>query len=152
MKKHIVLPFLTIRGGNHGIVADNWYRTNSDGTDVSLVDESTGITGWGYNIPLTFGRQFEIDPSVIRSQLDLTFALEGQSVTIFEVRPVWNDPSQSSELGIAKSTFVRSRSVWKVFWKRADLKWHRYDPLAEVESVQEFFDEVESDPFACFWG
>ncbi len=88
----------------------------------------------------------------IRDQVDLDFRIENQSVVIFEIRPVWNDPTKITEPQIAKATFVRSRSSWKIFWQRADLKWHAYDPLAEVSSVDEFFSEVEADPCGCFWG
>lgn len=90
-------------------------------------------------------------PSV-RSQVDLAFRIEGQSVIIFEIRPAWDDPTKTTEPMIAKVTFVRSRSIWKIFWQRADLKWHSYEPLAEVLSVEEFFAEVDADPHACFWG
>lgn len=91
------------------------------------------------------------EPS-IRNQLDLDFRIENQSVIIFEIRPVWNDPSKTVEPQIAKATFVRNRSIWTVFWQRADLKWHRYQPLSEVTNVEEFFKEVEADPCGCFWG
>ena len=73
-------------------------------------------------------------------------------MTVFEIRPAWNDSSKTIEPNIAKATFVRKRSIWKIYWERADLKWHSYDPLAEVSSVDEFFAEVEADPCGCFWG
>lgn len=88
----------------------------------------------------------------IRSQVDLNFRIEGQSLVVFEIRPVWDDPTKTNELKIAKAMFVRSRSKWRIFWQRADLKWHGYGPLAEVSSIEEFFTEVEADPCGCFWG
>lgn len=56
------------------------------------------------------------------------------------------------EIPIAKTTWVKSRKVWRVFWQRADMKWHSYPPLPEVKSLQEFIDAVEVDEYACFYG
>ena len=53
---------------------------------------------------------------------------------------------------IAKTTFVRRAKTWKVFWRRADLKWHQYDPVPELRSLDEFLELVEDDEHGCFWG
>lgn len=91
-------------------------------------------------------------PVHIRPQLDIAFRIAGQSVEIFEVRPAWNRPSETLEVPVAKATFVKARDVWKVFWQRADLKWHTYRPVPTVGSVEKFLEVVEADPHGCFWG
>ena len=91
-------------------------------------------------------------PENVRDQVDLSYKISGQSVEIFEIRPVWNDPNEKIEEPIAKATYVTSRDIWKVFWQRADLKWHRYDPDPEVASIEEFVELVENDDYACFFG
>lgn len=88
----------------------------------------------------------------IRPQLDIGFRLTGQSVEIFEVRPRWNKPDVKMEHAVAKATFVRSQDCWKIFWMRADLKWHGYEPLPAVDSVEEFLAAVDKDEYGCFWG
>ena len=35
---------------------------------------------------------------------------------------------------------------------RADLKWHRYEPLPEVDAIEDFLLTVEEDDHACFFG
>jgi hypothetical protein len=40
----------------------------------------------------------------------------------------------------------------RVFWPRANLKWHRYQPSPEVASVEEFLDIVQDDEYGCFFG
>ena len=78
-------------------------------------------------------------PAHIRPNVDLGFHISGQSVEIFEIRPVRRDPTyEKHESPVAKATYVRSRGVWRVFWQRRDLKWHGYDPKPEVKSVEEF--------------
>ena len=92
-------------------------------------------------------------PPHIRPKVDFGFRVVGQSVEIFETRPVWRGPpDQKRESPVAKATFVRSRSVWRVFWQRRDLKWHGYDPRPEVRSIDEFVSLVAEDAHACFFG
>jgi hypothetical protein len=91
-------------------------------------------------------------PPHIRNELDLGFRVKGQSVEIFEIRPMWRNPSKKIEEAVAKSTYVKTQGVWKVYWQRADLKWHRYDPMPEVDSLEEFLALVDRDEYACFFG
>jgi Protein of unknown function (DUF3024) len=92
-------------------------------------------------------------PPLIRTKVDLTFRMTGQSVEILEIRPVWRgSPDEIQESPIAKATFVRARGIWRVFWQRRDLKWHRYEPKPEVKSVEEFASLVSEDAHACFFG
>ena len=91
-------------------------------------------------------------PAHIRKELDLGCRIEGQSIEIFEVRPMWRNPKEKIEEAVAKATFVKTQNIWKIYWQRADLKWHRYDPDSEVGSVEEFLAVVDRDEYACFFG
>lgn len=97
--------------------------------------------------------QLRRPPPHIRPRLDLGYRISGQSVEIFEIRPPWRGPAhERRESAVAKATFVRSRNVWRVFWQRRDLKWHRYDPVSEVKSIDDFVTVVAADAYACFFG
>jgi len=91
-------------------------------------------------------------PPHVRKDLDLGFRVEGQSVEIFEVRPVWRNPGQKMEQPLAKATYVKNQKVWRVYWLRADLTWHRYDPAPEVASLEAFLEIVDRDEYRCFFG
>jgi hypothetical protein len=91
-------------------------------------------------------------PPHIRPQLDLAFRLVGQSVEIFEIRPDWKNPQETMEHSVAKATYVKTQGIWRVFWMRADLKWHRYDPSPEVASLDQFLAIIDRDEYACFFG
>jgi hypothetical protein len=91
-------------------------------------------------------------PAHMRDQLDFGYRITGQSIEIFEIRPVWNDPLKKMECPIAKATWVKSRKIWKIFWQRADLQWHRYEPDPQVRSLETFLDIVQRDDDACFFG
>lgn len=91
-------------------------------------------------------------PKHIRDQLDLGYRISGQSLELFEIRPVWNDPSEKLEEQVAKATYVKKSNTWRIYWQRQDLRWHRYDPDPEVNSLEDFLAIVDADEYACFWG
>lgn len=91
-------------------------------------------------------------PPHVRNELDLAYRVKGQSVEIFEIRPAWDNTSKKIENPIAKATYVKTQRVWKIYWQRADLKWHRYEPHPETRTLEEFIGVVEKDEHACFFG
>jgi hypothetical protein len=92
-------------------------------------------------------------PPHIRPRLDLAYRVTGQSVEIFELRPKWRgEPDERMEHSVAKATYVRSREIWKIFWKRADLKWHAYPPAPQVGSIERFLALIAEDRHGCFFG
>jgi hypothetical protein len=88
----------------------------------------------------------------VRPELDLGFRVAGQSVEVFEIRPRWDRPQEKMEHAVAKATYVKARNIWEVFWQRADLKWHRYDPAPAVGSIDRFLEIVDEDKHGCFFG
>jgi hypothetical protein len=91
-------------------------------------------------------------PAYMRNELDLSFRVQGQSVEIFEIRPMWREPDKKIEGSVAKATYVKTSKVWKVYWQRADLKWHSYKPNPQVKTLEEFLEVVDRDEYACFFG
>lgn len=91
-------------------------------------------------------------PPHIRPKLDLGYRISDQSVEIFETRPAFTNPKRTVEEPAAKATFVRRAREWRIYWQRADLKWHRYDPKPSVRSLEEFLAVVEEDKHCCFFG
>jgi hypothetical protein len=91
-------------------------------------------------------------PEELRKRLDLGYRIQGESIFILEIRPSWNGSGRVIEHEVAKATFVKSREHWKIFWKRADMKWHSYEPFPTAKSVEEFVNIVSEDSIGCFWG
>ena len=91
-------------------------------------------------------------PVEVRDQVDIAYRIKGQSVEIFEIRTSLFNPMNKIENAIAKTTFVKTQNIWKIFWQRSDLKWHTYDPYPEAKSLEEFLRVVEEDENACFRG
>jgi hypothetical protein len=91
-------------------------------------------------------------PENIRHQLDIGYKTDNQSIIIYELRPSWKNKAEKKEYNIAKATFVKTEDSWKVFWQRADLKWHSYTPNPMVKTIHEFIKLVQEDKHHCFWG
>jgi len=91
-------------------------------------------------------------PPHLRAEIDTGYRIERQSIEIFELRPAYDDPNDTIESAIAKATFVKSKSLWKIYWMRADLRWHLYEPMAFVETVEDFLVVVDRDQHGCFFG
>ncbi len=47
---------------------------------------------------------------------------------------------------------MKRHNVWRIYWQRADLKWHRYDPTPEADSIEEVLAIAERDEYGCFYG
>ena len=87
-----------------------------------------------------------------RDQIDISFSVSGQSFEIAEIRPQWNDPSKKIEGALAKGTYVKTSKTWKLYWQRADMKWHRYEPFPESKSLEAILEVIAEDRYGCFWG
>jgi hypothetical protein len=91
-------------------------------------------------------------PEHIREKLDIAYRIEGQSVLIYQIRPRFDEPSIKLEIPIAKTTYVKIQNHWKIFWMRADAKWHGYEPHPTVKMIDDFFNLVAADKYGCFFG
>lgn len=91
-------------------------------------------------------------PAHLRPKIDIAIRIDERNVEIVEISPRWDRPQQTAERQVAKAAYVKSRNLWKVFWIRRDLKWHRYEPTPEVRSLEEFAKLVRDDKHACFFG
>lgn len=78
--------------------------------------------------------------------------IEGQSVELFYNRPHFSHSGQWIEEPIAKITYVRKSGSWKIYWQRADGKWHRYPPQPEAKSFSAALEIISEDAHACFFG
>lgn len=90
-------------------------------------------------------------PMHIRKELDLGFRLDGQIVDVFEIRTLPGQPAPH-EQPVARARWIKSRNCWNVYWMRADLKWHAYEPEPTVRTIEVFCALVNEDAYACFWG
>lgn len=93
-------------------------------------------------------------PEDIRDELDLGYQIDtdDQSLQVHEIRPHWQNPDETLETPVVKVKYVKPRNIWKLYWMRADGNWHKYEPAAEVGSLDKALEIVDEDEYHCFWG
>lgn len=92
-------------------------------------------------------------PSHLPLDTQIGYRLTNQSIELFQIRtPYQGKPGETFEFPIIKTTYVKSKKIWKVFWQRRDLKWHSYEPNPFVKDLDEFIDVLKKDEYCCFYG
>jgi hypothetical protein len=91
-------------------------------------------------------------PAHLKDKLRLEYAVKNHEVVIFERRPSWDNPNEWTESPVAKLKFIRSAGKWRLYWQRADLKWHEYPGLSSSHRLADLVQEIDADPLACFFG
>ena len=91
-------------------------------------------------------------PLHVRDQVRLLYKIDGLSVIIVESRPGYRDPSQWTDLDVAKLRYVIASNEWRLHWKRANGKWWRYDPLTRSTRLDALVREIDADEYGCFFG
>jgi hypothetical protein len=71
---------------------------------------------------------------------------------IVERRPKRDKPKEWIESPVAKLKFIRSAHKWRLYWQRADLKWHEYPGLSSSDHLDDLVQEIDDDPLAGFFG
>lgn len=91
-------------------------------------------------------------PGHLKDKLRLEYSVKGHDVVIVERRPRWDNQSEWTESPVAKLKFIRSVGKWRLYWMRADMKWHEYPGLSSSTRLDELVQEIDADPLACFFG
>lgn len=91
-------------------------------------------------------------PARLKDKLRLEYCVKGHDVVIFERRPKWDDKTVWTESPVAKLKFIRSADKWRLYWRRADLKWHEYPGPSSSDRLDDLVREIDADPLACFFG
>ena len=91
-------------------------------------------------------------PTHMRDKVREGQRIDGTTIELFIVRPAINRPGQEIEESIAKIQHMPRLGVWRIFWKQADGKWHRYQPRFEASSLAEALGVIDQDANCAFFG
>ena len=89
-------------------------------------------------------------PGHLKDKLSLVYAVKGHEVVISERRPRWDNQTEWTDTPVAKLKFIRSANTWRLYWMRADMKWHAYPGLSSSNHLNDLVQEIDADPLACF--
>jgi hypothetical protein len=91
-------------------------------------------------------------PLHLRDQVREGQRFTGHAIEFFLVRPAFQRPGEFVEEPIAKVQHMPRLGVWRIFWKRADGNWHRYQPQPEADSLAAALRVIDEDVNGCFFG
>lgn len=91
-------------------------------------------------------------PPHLKKEIDHDYEIDGQAVTLLEVRPLWQgQPGEITRRPFARFRYVKTTGLWQIYWMRQNGKWHAYDPDS-ASSLEEALDIMEADRYGCFFG
>ena len=80
--------------------------------DIGVIDQVVGQ--WCLNCV----------PPQLKKSVDYDYEIDGQAVTIIEVRPAWKgSPGEVTRRPITKFRFVKVTGQWQIYWMRSSGKW-----------------------------
>lgn len=85
-------------------------------------------------------------------QLRFAYQVDAHGVNIWEERPPWDGQGEWTRHGIARFRYVRKTGDWTLYWMRADLKWHVYDPDLMPHDLESLVAVVDQDKYCAFFG
>jgi len=90
-------------------------------------------------------------PASIRDQVDMIYQLKKGSVEIIEIRNRYANITEKLVVPIAKAIYVKPQKSWEIYVKKADSKWHLYEPKPTVKFLEEFLGIVAENKSGCFF-
>lgn len=91
-------------------------------------------------------------PLHLRDKVWATHHWRGDTVTLSEWRPRFNDPTQFVDIKIAQMRLDTATGLWSLFCADRNGKWHRYYETDSTPDFAALLQEVDEDPTGVFWG
>ena len=91
-------------------------------------------------------------PKEVQNKIQLKYSIRGNSITLIESRPKWDDDSQWIDMKIARMKFDNDSMKWKLYWCNQHQQFFIYDGLSPKTEIKELLKEVDEDPTCIFWG
>src|SRR5688572_29192859 len=86
-------------------------------------------------------------PAHLADQLRLEATTRGNSITIADCRPPWNDAhGEWMRLPIAQLRYAPATGTWRLYWADRNDRWHLYDDLDATDDLDTVLAEIDEDP------
>jgi hypothetical protein len=88
----------------------------------------------------------------VQHQVRLSHAIRGNSITLFETRPGFDDPAAWIQSPVAQFRFSSSTGLWSLYWHDRNRRWRRYEDMTASRNFETLLTAVDRDPTSIFWG
>lgn len=97
-----------------------------------------------------YGRN-KVPPHLV-DKIRIGYRFRGKSVTLFEARPQFFDPSQWSEIVVVQFRYDPATALWTLYCADRNSRWHLYSEINPAKKFEKLLKEVDDDPTGIFWG
>lgn len=91
-------------------------------------------------------------PLRARGQVQLSFGVRGNTVTLYESRPAFLEPDRWTRISVAQFRFDPASNRWTLYCADRNSRWHEYLDLGPSRRLERLVREVDDDPTGIFWG
>jgi hypothetical protein len=91
-------------------------------------------------------------PPELRSKIRIEYRVRGDEVTLFESRPVWDDPTKWISGKVARFKKDPKTETWHLYWADRNGRWIAYEPLPFHRDLEKLLAEVDDNRNGAFWG
>lgn len=91
-------------------------------------------------------------PPCARDQVRLSYRVRGDTVTLFEERISFSDPTKWLAMGIAQFRFNHELNQWTLHHSDRNNRWHFYLNAVPSLDFSKLLRVLDDDPLRMFWG
>ena len=91
-------------------------------------------------------------PAHARDQVRLGFRLRGQTVTLYEERPAFEQPDLWVDIVVAQFRMDKQTFEWSLYWADRNSKWLPHKEFTPTRNFEVALEEVDANPNGMFWG
>jgi hypothetical protein len=88
----------------------------------------------------------------VQHQIRLHHTIRGNSITLFEIRPGFDNSAVWAKTPIARFRFDAATSLWSLYWHDRNQRWRPHEDLTPTRNFEALLAEVDRDPTSIFWG
>ncbi len=91
-------------------------------------------------------------PAHVRDRVRMGFAFRGDTVTLHEEQPGFQDPTRWIRSPIAQFRRHKTTRAWQLFWLDRNRRWHAYTLIPAAREFVTLLQEVDRDSTRIFYG
>ncbi len=91
-------------------------------------------------------------PQGLRDKIRLSTRVLGNTMTLFEHHPAFDEPDAWAELEVAQFRYDPTSQLWSLYCADRNGRWHRYTHTRPTRDFAALAREVDEDPTCIFWG
>jgi len=87
----------------------------------------------------------------IGESVSLSYAVNGNKVTLIETRPFFVDPGMLNHIKVAQFEYSPTSLIWTLYWYDRKNRRQPYPTGRNRDELEKLLAEVEADPTGIFW-